>query len=119
MLDLFAAIQQDIHDDIWNTHARNLHDFEKSVLNINKKDKKSYRSTFRSPKKKRTAFTHKHPHGVAFPLNRNSYDVPNLASSSRQTHPDSTKMPLSDIPVVTFCTRVHGNGTVLVAMFLI
>ncbi|GBB90364.1 hypothetical protein RclHR1_01730012 [Rhizophagus clarus] len=83
MLDLFSAIQQDIHDDIWNTHARNLHDFEKSVLNINKKDKKSYRSTFRSSKKKRSALTHKRPHGVAFPLNRNSYDVPNLASSSR------------------------------------
>ncbi|GBC08208.1 hypothetical protein RclHR1_07970010 [Rhizophagus clarus] len=89
MLDLFSAIQQDIHDDIWNTHARNLHNFEKSVLNINKKDKKHYHSTFRSSKKKRSALTYKRPHGVAFPIIRNYNDVPDLASTPRQTQMSS------------------------------
>ncbi|GES90940.1 ribonuclease H-like domain-containing protein [Rhizophagus clarus] len=85
MLDLFSAIQQDIHDDIWNTHARNFHDFEKSILNINKKDKKNYRSTFCSPKKKRSSLLHKRTHGVAFPITQNNNDVPDLASIPSRT----------------------------------
>ncbi|GES74374.1 ribonuclease H-like domain-containing protein [Rhizophagus clarus] len=85
MLDLFSAIQQDIHDDIWNTHARNIHDFEKSILNINKKDKKNYRSTFRSSKKNHSSLTKKRSHDAAFPILRNDNDIPNLAITPGRT----------------------------------
>ncbi|GBB93262.1 hypothetical protein RclHR1_02140015 [Rhizophagus clarus] len=89
MLDLFSAIQHDIHDDIWNTHARNLHDFEKSILNINKRDKKNYRSTFRSSKKKHSSLLRKRSHGVAFPVTQSNNDVPVLASTPRSTQVNS------------------------------
>ncbi|GES90260.1 ribonuclease H-like domain-containing protein [Rhizophagus clarus] len=89
MLDLFSAIQHDIHDDIWNTHARNLHDFEKSILNINKRDKRNYRSTFCSSKKKRSSLLRKRTHGVAFPVTQNNNDVPVLASTHSRTQVNS------------------------------
>ncbi|GET02985.1 ribonuclease H-like domain-containing protein [Rhizophagus clarus] len=79
MLDIFATIQSDIHKEIWSTHAQNIHDFEKSILNITKRDKKSYRSTFHLPKRHKSN-AHKHSHHTAFPILHNDSISSNLST---------------------------------------
>ncbi|GBC06709.1 hypothetical protein RclHR1_00700008 [Rhizophagus clarus] len=85
MLDIFAAIQSDIHKEIWKTHAQNIHDFEKSILSITKRDKKSYRSTFCSPKRHKSN-THKRSHHTAFSILNNDSNSSNPPTDPHRVH---------------------------------